>query len=565
MEDRDASEFSLVLSGYYTLLTGKELPVDREREIYVEDCSPPYLSLHSVIPSNWSYMQSAHLRGHCMAFSMTPPYHAIHNKLDADRNMNTTLSNMNHKIQDEFGFDIHSVLSMEILEGTKTNGLIEAKNEEVLRRVAEMQKMVENSERYLNEQGELMDEYERHSIRHPWSQPSIELDSDCDSMASSKVSSNEETPAPGVLKHSDSLVLLAESINHDLSDITKGLTEPIAKSVSQQSTPKLQRRNQGFSQILTDLQNLSNDLSQSESDSESCYTPNSSPIRRNPSVDSKNKIFRSSFGLHSPDSSDPKEYNLKEYLRQLREASNSEDVPDDLAAEKLKELYGFELTEEILIEPDADLIDLRSIPPPQTPDELDALSVLDAPPTDFADEKITTNLEDFLTKNTMAPPAQKITPAKELTPEEIMSFIIPPPPGLGDDDIKCYPTEPIVPKVNKTIPNGIPKFEKCFPTKQESLYSNGGITESPTKKLSSQQNHVIEYPTIERKSAFSCCSKTKKEENLLELPPKLNNKELQPPERPPKSQELHNKISTLPRNGRQQVSLHNFCNCFFYA
>lgn len=379
MEDRDASEFSLVLSGYYTLLTGKELPVDKEREIYVEDCSPPYLSLHSVIPSNWSYMQSAHLRGHCMAFSMTPPYHAIHNnKLDADRNMNTTLSNNNHKIHngtDEFGFDIHSVLSMEILEGTKTNGLIEARNEEVLRRVAEMQKMVENSERYLNEQGELMDEYERHSMRHPWSQPSIELDSDCDSMASSKVSSNEETPAPGVLKHSDSLVLLAESINHDLSDITKGLTEPIATSVSQQSTPKLQRRNQGFSQILTDLQNLSNDLSQSESDSESCYSPNNSPIRRNPSIDSKNKIFRSSFGLHSPDSNDPKEYNLKEYLRQLREASNSEDVPDDLAADKLKELYGFELTDETLIEPDADLIDLRSIPPPQTPDELDALTV----------------------------------------------------------------------------------------------------------------------------------------------------------------------------------------------
>lgn len=169
----------------------------------------------------------------------------------------------------------------------------------------------------------------------------------------------------------------------------------------------------------------------------------------------------------------------------------------------------------------------------------------------------------------MAPPAQKITPAKELTPEEIMSFIIPPPPGLGDDDIKIIQTEPIVPtttttttKVNKnSIPNGFPKFEKCFPTKQESLYSNGGIMESPTKK-SSSQNHVIEYPTIERKSAFSCCSKTKKEENLLELPPKLNNKELQPPERPPKSQELHNKISTLPRNGRNQqsimVSLHSF-------
>lgn len=648
MEDRDASEFALVLAGYFKLLTGKDLMVDKEREIYVEDAAPPYLSLHSVLPSIWSYLPSAHMRTHCMAFSMPPPYHSTKKSSltnqPCDRNMNTTITNNNHKSSmDEFGFDIHSVLSMEILEGTKIsgnemNGLIEARNDEVLRRVAEMQKMVESSESYLNEQCEIMDEYEHTPIRSPWNQTSVEGDSDCESLASSKLSSNEDVPPPGILKHSDSLILLAESINHDLSGITKGLNSIVdgggnvnnvdKTPSSQQGTPKTARRAQGLSQILNDLQLLGNELSQSESDSESVSTPNNSPIRlRNNQDKTSNKVIRTSFGLHSPDSSvlgnDPKDNNLKEYLRQLREASshNFEDQQTDLAAKKLKELYGFDLSDETIIETDPDLIDLRAIPPPQTPDELDALTVLDAPPSGFGDDVQKTkqlgesNLEEFLAKVIIAPPGQKITPCKELTPEEIMSFIIPPPPGLGDDLEKNKQqksqTEPIVPKTDIIVEKKLVESKKiqsngsvkgaaiepeeslymnssanCFINQQpsvmmvnnlknkNSLASSSPPPKVPVKPVNLKSNHVIEYPTVERRSGpFSCCTKSKKDDSPndeeiieqervvnqlrkeeksppLELPPRncVNNINFSPPARPPKNPEMQFRTFSLNNN-----------------
>lgn len=424
MEDRDALEFSLVLVGYHKLLTGKRrepspieidgkkesdrysplfllflfgisagklLPIDKQLiEDELEEIAPPFLTSHSVLPSTWNYLPQAHGRAHNMLFINPPPYHSVTSlpidivaDPNCDSNMNTTLTNNNHKQAngvDEFGFDIHSVMTMEILEGTKgkpINGLIETRNEEVLRRVAEMQKMVENSEKYLNEQGELVHECEmKTNTRLPWQ--NIDFDSDCDSMNSSKQSSNEDTPAPGVLKHSDSLVLLAESINLDLSGITKGLNLIGANGFegtnggnkSQENTPKPQRKVQGLSQLLSDLHAISNDLSQSESDSESINTPTGSPIHRPQPVDRK-KVFRTSFGLHSPDSStlgpDNKDTNLREYLKLLKEASSKDSADIDLAAKKLSELYGFEIGDDTFIESDPDVIDLTAIPPPVIP------------------------------------------------------------------------------------------------------------------------------------------------------------------------------------------------------
>lgn len=529
--------------------------------------APQFLSQHSVLPSNWSYLPQAQGRAHSMVFLNAPPYHSVTQfdivePAQCDRNMNSTLSNNNHKIPncvDEFGFDIHSVMTMEILEGTKgkpINGLVETRNEEVLRRVAEMQKMVENSEKYLNEQGELVHEFEmKPNTRLPWKDTSVDFDSDCDSMSSSKQSSNEDTPAPGVLKHSDSLVLLAESINLDLNGITKGLNLIVNNSYdqngdggikSQESIPKCQRKVQGLSQLLSDLHAMSNDLSQSESDSESVYTPNSSPIRRTQTDRSRQKVFRTSFGLHSPDSStlgiETKDTNLREYLKQLKEASSKDSADIDLAAKKLSELYGFEISDDTFIESDPDVIDLTAIPPPQTPDELDSLSVLNAAPSGFDDGTKATNenvdLEKFLAQVVVAPPTQQITPAKELTPEEIMSYIIPPPPGLGDDEVDA---------TNSTSLSEIHE--------EESLYMNSAkdiqLKEGPSK--------VIEYATVDRKGPFSCCSKTKKEETkplvskpnneVLELPPRrceIKEKPI-PPARPPKSSELQAKLSSPTR------------------
>lgn len=507
---------------------------------------------------------------HSMAFLQSPPYQSVSqisfigdDQNHCDRNMNSTLSNNNHKVHngsDDFGLDLHSVMTMEILErakGKPINGLVETRNEEVLRRVAEMQRMVESSEKYLNEHGELVHEYEmKPNGRVPWNGSSVDMDSDCESMSSSKVSSNED--APGVLKHSDSLVLLAESINFDLNGIAKGISilgsnVPTDSSKSQEGTPKAQRRVQGLSQLLSDLHAISNDLSQSESDSESVSTPNSSPIHRNQHDRNVHKGFRSSFGLHSPDSSvlgpDSKDTNLKEYLRQLKEASNNETTQDiDLAAKKLTELYGFEIGDDTFVENDPDVIDLTAIPPPQTPDELDAFSVISSAPRGFddtngsksdADDKA--DFEKFLAQVVIAPPTQKITPSKELTPEEIMSYIIPPPPGLSDDELRNRETEPSVPIVKNDYP-------------KENLYinslSNVNLNTKPV---------VLEYATVERKGPFSCCSKSKKVEiespsyaetdGTLKLPPRRceHSNQHPPPERPPKSNDLQSKLNSPTR------------------
>ncbi|XP_055547639.1 uncharacterized protein LOC129731566 [Wyeomyia smithii] len=657
MEDRDACEFAIVLAGYYRLMAGKELPLEQERETAVEEIAPPYLSQHTVLHAPWSYLPSEK-QTHSMAFLMPPPYHSsktvqIPSKSDdCDRNVNNTLtSNKNLKLagSDEYGFDMFNPrFSRDGLErgigGSLKLHTSEARNEEVLRRVAEMHKMVESSESYLNEHGEYCHEFDvRPGKLNLWRETSVDVESDCESLNSSKQSSNED--APGILKHSDSLTLLTETINQGLDGIAKGLnsiyTAPFSEvngqldNNSAQSTPKSQRKVQGLSQILSDLQALGNDLSQSESDSESLYTPNSSPIHKNPNQlpqsSLRNKTLRTSFGLHSPDSSilgcETKDMNLKEYLRQLKEASNSDNVENtDLAAKKIAELYGYEIGDESIIETDPDIIDLRSIPPPQTPDELDNLNVLNVPPTGFDDvtnsaltasnettttvDNVVGDLEEFLKKVTIEPPTKKITPAVELTPEEILSYIIPPPPGLGDIDPGTKQPTSLAQKnnlpsiqnpVNSNSTNTknhnqtsafelpVPKpristetnsinllakydksrFEVYYPPElreqkstEYDLYSNSAAANA--NESEKVNGHVIEYPTVDRKGPFSCCSKSKKEKTdeptggpvsngikifeakaeELALPPKRcpHNSESNPPERPPKSADLQLKL-----------------------
>lgn len=94
-------------------------------------------------------------------------------------------------VKDKSGIDIQSVVSMEILEGD--HNFVETHNEEVLRRVAEMQELVENSEQYLNK-------HQRES-------------SDSDGSHISSDGSVSLPPPPtnlGQLKHSDSLLLLTQ-------------------------------------------------------------------------------------------------------------------------------------------------------------------------------------------------------------------------------------------------------------------------------------------------------------------------------------------------------------------
>lgn len=174
LEERDASELVLVLRGYFRLTTGQNLPVDQEESAQMDDLAPPYLSQHKVVPEKWSYINHNSVKTAC--FAMQPVYQGINRKTnglyntigrqsktpvmlgayDLDNNMNNSMSNRNHHYKAHFGsridpnYELQSVVNMEIMEGQ-----MEARNEEVLRRVQEMEMMVEDSQKYLSEQENL--------------------------------------------------------------------------------------------------------------------------------------------------------------------------------------------------------------------------------------------------------------------------------------------------------------------------------------------------------------------------------------------------------------------------
>ncbi|XP_047024894.1 uncharacterized protein LOC124633647 isoform X2 [Helicoverpa zea] len=644
MDERDAAEMPLIIAGYYRLVTGQELNVEQEREPMTEDIAPPYLSQHNVVPAKWSYLHYDDMntmsKKHYAIFSMPPPYHSTPDQNKAlDTNMNTNINNRNHSnnsspligydsksgllghdvhfekckrnddfrlfdpndacyLDDGMGFDLQSVLSMELLENASNNPrLVEAKNEEVLRRVAEMQKLVENSEQYLTENCDFDTYHENLRDELVGKETCVDnVESDTESNTSRMTDD-----APGILRHSDSLLLLTETINQGLS----GLTVPENGKDNNSLTT---RQSQGLSAILNNcgltdaLIALNNDICHSESDNDSLYTPTSSPIRKHQNK-STGKGVRTSFGLVSPDATqDNKEPNLKEYLKQLREKSSKEETK---AAE-----YPY-FYQESVVDNDAELIDLTLIPPPQTPDELDCATqvpqILPVVPPSFADDKVNSQenlanapkknaLEEFIANVTIQPPTVKVTPAIELTPEEIMSYIIPPPPAsnsstLDREQVSYANHSQILEAKNEQAnteaktANGdvvkgtlsVSEIRNMFAAKSLSDARNSLLlkdknkvatqtkSDSPKGKRKSQAGekqsngnaHVIEYPTVERKGMFSCCSKdkNKSEENSddnekvetqiqnsdsipdvceIRPPPRRKNSDCKKPERPPK-------------------------------
>ncbi|CAH1636647.1 unnamed protein product [Spodoptera littoralis] len=596
MDERDAAEMPLVIAGYYRLATGQELNVEQEREPMTEDIAPPYLSQHNVVPAKWSYLHyddpNTLSKKHYAIFSMPPPYHSTPDQNKSlDTNMNTNINNRNHSnnsspligydsksgllghdvhfekckrnddfrlfdpndacyLDDGMGFDLQSVLSMELLENASNHPrLVEAKNEEVLRRVAEMQKLVENSEQYLTENSDYDAYHENLRDELVGKETCVDnVESDTESNTSRMTDD-----APGILKHSDSLLLLTETINQGLS----GLNVPENGKDNNSLTT---RQSQGLSAILNNcgltdaLIALNNDICHSESDNDSLYTPTNSPIRKHQNK-STTKGVRTSFGLVSPDATqDNKEPNLKEYLKQLREKSSKEETK---AAD-----YPY-FYQESVVDNDAELIDLTLIPPPQTPDELDCATqvphILPVVPPSFADDKVNSqenlsnapkknDLEEFIANVTIQPPTVKVTPAIELTPEEIMSYIIPPPPASNSSTLdreqvsyanhsqileaKNEQANAEAKSANGDIVKGtlsVSEIRNMFAAKSlsdarnslllkdKNKVSNQTKSDSPKgkrKSLTSEKQsngtaHVIEYPTVERKGMFSCCSKDK--------------------------------------------------------
>ncbi|XP_060523757.1 FERM and PDZ domain-containing protein 4 [Cylas formicarius] len=499
LEERDAIELVLVLRGYFLLCTNQILPVDQEEAAPMEDLAPPYLSQHRVVPEKWSYIDQSAIKSVC--FSVQPIYRGVNKKTNGlyntmgrqskpplmfsyslDDNMNNSLSNRNHQYDDfsANSYDFQSVVSMEILE----NGVTDAKNAEVLKRVQEMQQLVEDSEKYLTEQENL----ERLQELSEWQETSVDVESDTDE--------------PGKLKHSDSLLLLTKG-HHN--------TE----------------RRPSFSHATIEL--LRQEVAQSESDTESLYTPNSSPKHRKDSREDGAKLNRVSFGLRSPDNSVDKDQDFQTYLQRVRDLRNNDTNEMDSISEVN---YIF----------DPDIIDLTMIPPPVTPDELDcALPVpINMPPKSFADsmdklnrlEEILENskdLDEFLANVAVPPPTQKVTPAVELTPEEIMAYIIPPPPSKASLENLVIAEEQ---RNNQNVSN----------------QSNGTSNHCQPVKIRNSNSillpNVIEYSTVDRKGTFSCCGKTKVEkafkadetvqnDDVIKPPPRRSSDE-KPPERPPK-------------------------------
>ena len=110
---------------------------------------------------------------------------------------------VNHDHGGDLGFDFHNMVSMEMLKGDKV--YLEARNDEVLKRIAEMQALVMTSEQYLTEQKN--DGYQQ-AIGRPMPMSRLQEEEDSDGSHMSSIDS--EIPPPGELKHSDSLLLLTQ-------------------------------------------------------------------------------------------------------------------------------------------------------------------------------------------------------------------------------------------------------------------------------------------------------------------------------------------------------------------
>ncbi|XP_065157714.1 uncharacterized protein [Atheta coriaria] len=312
-----------------------------------------------------------------------------------------------------------------------------------------------------------------------WQETSVDIESDTDSLPT-----EEHT-----LRHSDSLLLLAKGAKED--------------------SEHLQFTNAA-------IEMLRSEVNYSESDNDSVYTPHNSPKHLNNGGDSEianGGKSRISFGLHSPDSSTncgsqgQESQELRAYLEKLKQSESSR-VNDDV------NLYF-----------DPDIIDLTMLPPPGTPDELDGAlpPAIDVPPHSFADsmEKLNKlgvlhenlDLEEFLASVTILPPTLKVTPAVELTPEEIMSYIIPPPPDIRES--------PEVPPKPRRASAGTGTFSCCGGGGDKN--SDDGVVALPPRRGSIEEKPPDRPPktVAERQRSQSMLSTFKDFKVSKEVPPKL--------------------------------------------
>lgn len=616
LEERDANELVLVLKGYYKLLTGQTLSVEKEETEPIEDLAPPYLSQHKVLPEKWSYINQQQVKTSC--FALPPLYHPPTRKTNGlyntmgrpslcskpplghlgfslDSNMNTSSANNKNVMtllrhQQTIG---GGAAKYDLQRVGESEGVVEARNEDVLRRVQEVREMVQRSQDYLSEHQRM----DRLNSSSEWQESSVDIESDNDSIL-------PDDPLLHKIRHSDSLTLLHlahhttdakndqldqdndnDSINSDRPPTIAGANGCNGNSIGNGAAI-----GKGFSNAAVEM--LRYEMALSESDNDSVSTPRGSPKHANGKTDTSTRGCRISFGLHSPDTPHQSTtQELRTYLYQLRTSHNAN--PLSIPSNNNTQVQPTTITngqtnssptimhntvlsngatagsgssssgsgsggsdtsasvvsggEDPLYCFDPELIDLRLLPPPATPDELDGsvvmgsvssdgkcalvVPVVNVPPMSFADsvEKLNKlgvlhenlDLEEFLASVIVPSPNQKVTPAVELTPEEIMSFIIPPPPGGTTGPRLSIPNNIINNNANSDVDR-----------KRRNSNESVGVT----------SNNIIEYATVDRKGAFSCCAKTREKPSnkdpdlqpfALKPPPRRSSDET-PPERPPK-------------------------------
>lgn len=210
--------------------------------------------------------------------------------------------------------------------------LLEVKNEEVLRRVSEMRRMVASAENYLSEE-----------------KATTPLELQSESTSSDEREMDGSLEPRGTIKAADSLLLLTQ-----LDDVSEAVNEVV----------------------------VPDEASPSESDTDSFSTPNQSPLHRTSRLAGANDTGTpppartrsgSSFGLHSPDMLPGIGSSDRDLLELLKQLQSNPEIQLPFA--------------EGTLYLDPDIIDLTMIPPPMTPDmELcDSPGTLDVPPTPFSD------------------------------------------------------------------------------------------------------------------------------------------------------------------------------------
>ncbi|RWS10540.1 FERM and PDZ domain-containing protein 4-like protein, partial [Dinothrombium tinctorium] len=347
LEDKDAEEFTLVLQGYHRLFMSDEndykpIPIFWDvGESWWTDSAPSYHGEHLVKVAPWSYLpSSAGGKLRKIDLGVPPPRYSQSNNLSnsvysLNEKIGTMVESVDHNMNNKAGIrtyseemDLPSIVSMEILEAQRNNDY-PLKNEDIIKRVEEMNQIVLDAENYLAEE----------------SGKSRANNDDDDSLSIS------DHPR---LKAADSLLLLTQ-----ISD-----SVPIQK--------------------VQDGNETINDISPCDSDTDSFGTPNNSPSHRredgskkatsnaaNDRALSMNQCSLSvqmpnmtaiktakscsSFGLHSPDIIP--QMNLSEAENQLIETLNQLKDSDEL------NLPFDDGT--LCIDPD--IIDLTVIPPPTSP------------------------------------------------------------------------------------------------------------------------------------------------------------------------------------------------------